>query len=106
MSEPPAVEATPSPLHAGRVPPNKGKKYPAEIPTPDEFRAILAQIPTHTWLGRRNRTLITVLFRAGLRISEGLSLRPTTSISSPASSRCFTAKATSAAPLESMPVRV
>ncbi len=61
---------------AGRPPPNKGKTYPAEILTPDEFRAILAQIPTHTWLGLRNRALITVLYRAGLRISEALVLRP------------------------------
>lgn len=35
----------PHPL-TGRPPPNKGKTYPAEILTPDEFRAILAEIPT------------------------------------------------------------
>lgn len=65
----------PHPL-AGRAPANKGKTYPAEILTPDEFRRILAEIPTHTWLGRRNRALIVVMYRAGLRHSEALGLRP------------------------------
>ncbi|MGH8959549.1 MAG: tyrosine-type recombinase/integrase [Acidimicrobiia bacterium] len=58
--------------HTGRVPANKGKKYPAEILTPEEVRALFAQISTTTSLGLRNRALITLLYRAGLRHSEAL----------------------------------
>jgi len=62
--------------HRGRVPANKGKKYPAEILTPDEVAALFAQISTTTSIGLRNRALITVLYRAGLRHSEALALLP------------------------------
>ena len=55
-------------------PGNKGKTYPAEILTRDEvgllFRACSSKAPT----GIRNRALITVLYRAGLRVSEALAL--------------------------------
>jgi len=62
--------------HKGRVPPNKGKKYPAEILTPGEVAALFGQISDSTSLGLRNRALITVLYRAGLRHSEALALLP------------------------------
>jgi site-specific recombinase XerD len=62
--------------HKGRVPANKGKKYPAEILTPEEIAALFAQISSTTSLGLRNRALITVLYRAGLRHSEALALLP------------------------------
>jgi integrase/recombinase XerD len=62
--------------HKGRVPANKGKKYPAEILTPEEVGALMAQISTTSSLGLRNRALITVLYRAGLRHSEALGLFP------------------------------
>ena len=55
-------------------PANKGETYPAEILTPDEvgrlFKACSRRAPT----GVRNRALITVLYRAGLRVSEALAL--------------------------------
>jgi site-specific recombinase XerD len=72
----PSETPLPEPPQFKSTPPNKGKRYPAEILTRDEFRRILAQLPTHTWLGRRNRSLIVVMYRAGLRHSEALSLRP------------------------------
>lgn len=72
----PSDKPGPPPPEFGSTPANKGKRYPAEILTPDEFRRILAEIPTHTWLGRRNRALIVVMYRAGLRHSEALWLRP------------------------------
>lgn len=57
-------------------PANKGQTYPAEILTPDEvsalFRACSGRAPT----GIRNRALLTVLYRSGLRISEALALYP------------------------------
>ena len=60
--------------HQGRVPANKGKKYPAEILTPGEALSLLDQISTTSSIGLRNRALLTVLYRAGLRHSEALGL--------------------------------
>jgi site-specific recombinase XerD len=60
--------------HKGREPANKGKKYPAEILSPDEIAALFSQISTTSSIGVRNRALITVLYRAGLRHSEALGL--------------------------------
>jgi site-specific recombinase XerD len=60
--------------HKGRVPSNKGKKYPAEILTPEEVSALFGQLSTGSSIGLRNRALITVLYRAGLRHSEALGL--------------------------------
>lgn len=60
--------------HRGRVPANKGKKYPAEILTPDEVAALFEQIRVQSSIGLRNRALITVLYRSGLRHSEALAL--------------------------------
>jgi site-specific recombinase XerD len=62
--------------HRGRVPANKGKKYPAEILTPEEIASLFRQISDKTSIGLRNRALITTLYRAGLRHSEALALLP------------------------------
>ena len=62
--------------HQGRVPANKGKKYPAEILTPEEIARLFQQISAQTSIGIRNRALLTVLYRAGLRHSEALALLP------------------------------
>lgn len=58
------------------IPPNKGKKYPGEVLTPAEVGAILAQCSRRAPTGIRDRALITVMYRAGLRVSEALALRP------------------------------
>ena len=63
-------------LQKARVPVNKGKKYPVEILTPDEVRAIAAQCSTTSNYGIRDRALIVVLYRTGLRLGEVLALRP------------------------------
>jgi site-specific recombinase XerD len=60
--------------HKGRTPANKGKKYPAEILTPEEVSALFGQISAGSSMGLRNRALVTVLYRAGLRHSEALAL--------------------------------
>jgi site-specific recombinase XerD len=58
----------------GRSPANKGKTYPAEVLTPEEVRALLAQCSTTSSYGLRHRALITLLYRTGLRLGEALAL--------------------------------
>ena len=58
----------------GRSPANKGKTYPAEVLTPEEVRALLAQCSATSSYGLRHRALITLLYRTGLRLGEALGL--------------------------------
>jgi site-specific recombinase XerC len=60
---------------AGKIPSQKGLTLPAEILTPDEVLAILDQC-RDTTTGIRDRALITVMYRSGLRVSEALNLAP------------------------------
>ena len=57
--------------HVGRIPPNKGRRYPADPPTVDEIVAVMRQAGDDRH-GRRMRGLIVVLWRAGRRIHEAL----------------------------------
>ena len=59
--------------HLGRTPPNKGRRYPADPPTVDEIVAVMRQAGDGHH-GDRMRGLIVVLWRAGVRIHEALSL--------------------------------
>ena len=59
----------------GHVPGNKGKRYPAEVLTDAEVQALIAscsRAPT----GQRNRAMIVVMWRSGLRVGEVLALAP------------------------------
>lgn len=58
------------------IAPNKGKKYAAEPLAPAEVAAIIGQCSARADTGIRNRALLTLLYRSGLRISELLALRP------------------------------
>lgn len=58
------------------VAPNKGKRYPAEPLTPAEVAAIIGQCSIQSASGIRNRAMLTLLYRSGLRVSEMLALRP------------------------------
>ncbi len=58
--------------HRGNV---KGSRWPVEILTPAEVRALLAACPADT-IGCRNRALLVVMYRGGLRVSEALALEP------------------------------
>jgi site-specific recombinase XerD len=58
------------------VPANKGRKYPAEVLRPEEVTALLRACSTRAPSGIRNRALIAVLYRGGLRLAEALALDP------------------------------
>jgi integrase len=58
---------------AGRPPRNKGLRYPADPPPVEEIVAIMRQAGDSVH-GARLRGVIVVLWRAGLRIGEALSL--------------------------------
>jgi integrase len=60
-------------FHAGRPPRNKGLRYPADPPKVEEIVAVMraAGDAAH---GRRLRGSIVILWRAGLRIQEALTL--------------------------------
>src|SRR3954454_15855869 len=51
-----------------------GRRFPPQVLTPVEVAALLEACPSSP-IGVRNRALITVLYRAGLRVSEALSLQ-------------------------------
>lgn len=59
----------------GQAPANKERTFPAEPLTRSEVEALIDQCSNVSRIGVRNRALIIVLWRAGLRISEALSLR-------------------------------
>lgn len=58
----------------GQHPPNYGLKLPAEVLTASEVRALMAACPRRGPSGVRNRALIVVLWRGGLRSAEALDL--------------------------------
>lgn len=55
---------------------NAGKTYPAEPLTSDEAQALIDAVKGNGPLAVRNRALIALLWRSGLRISEALALKP------------------------------
>lgn len=59
---------------AGERPPNYGMKLPAEILTPAEIHQLLEACARRGPSGVRNRALIVVLWRGGLRSAEALAL--------------------------------
>jgi len=60
-------------FHRGCPPRNKGLQYPADPPTVEEIVAVMRRAGDGPH-GLRTRALIVLLWRAGLRISEALSL--------------------------------
>jgi integrase len=68
--------ATTPGFRAGIAPRNKGQRYPADPPIVDEIVAVMRQANQDRH-GRRINALIVVLWRAGLRINEALSLTET-----------------------------
>ena len=68
--------ATLSSFHQGRIPRNKGLRYPPDPPTVGEIIAVM-RAAGDAPEGMRLRGVIIVLWRAGLRISEALALAET-----------------------------
>jgi site-specific recombinase XerD len=60
----------------GQAPANKGRKYPAEPLTEAEAGALIGACSPVSRTGIRNRALLTVMYRGGLRIAESLALKP------------------------------
>jgi integrase len=57
---------------AGRPPRNKGLRYPPDPPTVEEIVAVMRRATAPT--APRMRALIVLLWRAGLRINEAITL--------------------------------
>ena len=55
---------------------NRGRKLPPEPLTADEVTRLIKQPSSRAATGIRNRALIVLLYRSGLRCSEALALRP------------------------------
>ena len=64
------------PASRRRRPANAGQRYPAEILTADEVRSLIRACSPRAATGLRNRSLIVLLYRGGLRIGETLRLAP------------------------------
>jgi integrase/recombinase XerC len=56
--------------------PNRGGKYPAEPLAAAEVAAVIGACSARSRTGIRNRALLTLLYRSGLRVGEAVALRP------------------------------
>jgi site-specific recombinase XerD len=52
------------------------RRFPAEVLTREEAAALMSACDASTLVGLRNRALIAVMYRSGLRVAEALSVRP------------------------------
>ena len=52
------------------------RRFPPEVLSDEEVRALMDACGRYTMTAVRNRALIAVLYRSGLRISEALALYP------------------------------
>lgn len=53
----------------------RSRRFPVEVLTPEEAVSLIKTCSSKASTGIRNRALLTVLYRAGLRIAEALALR-------------------------------
>jgi site-specific recombinase XerD len=67
----------PQPNPAVSLPPShQGEKFPVEILSAEEARALVRAPSSRAPTGVRNKALIVVMLRAGLRLAEALALKP------------------------------
>jgi integrase/recombinase XerD len=59
---------------AGEHPPNYGRRFPAEVLNAHEISRLIEACPRRGPAGLRNRALIVILWRGGLRSAEALAL--------------------------------
>ncbi len=64
------------PLQPGIAPANKGRRYPAEVLTTEECSRLLKACSRRAPTGIRDRAIISVLWRTGLRVGELVALLP------------------------------
>ena len=76
LSHPPRAVPRASDGPPGHRRPKPKRRLPPEVLTDDEVRALMAACSPRAPTGLRNRALIAVMYRGGLRVSEALSLRP------------------------------
>ncbi len=62
-------------FRSGEAPPNKGRRFPPEILTEDEARQLIRTTSSRAPTGIRNRALLVVMYRGGLRLGEALALK-------------------------------
>ena len=69
-------QVSPSPKPRPPAPATPRRRLPPEILSHDEVEALLAACAGESSTALRNRALIALLYRAGLRINEALNMRP------------------------------
>jgi site-specific recombinase XerD len=70
------TESRGRPFERGMAPPNKGRRFPPEIVTAGEALQLIRAPSNRAPTGIRNRALLVVMYRGGLRIGEALALKP------------------------------
>jgi integrase len=75
VRDPAARRLAPAMRKPGEPAPNRGMRFPAGILTPEEADALIAAKSPRRFCGKRNRALLTLLRRSGLRVGEALALR-------------------------------
>lgn len=70
------TSADPQPRLVGRPGHNAGKRFPPQILTRDEAQALVRSSSPRSPTGARNRAIIVLLLRSGLRLAEALALVP------------------------------
>ncbi len=62
--------------HVGKPAPNAGRHFRAQALSQPEVTALIGQCSRHTPTGIRNRAMLMLLYRSGLRVSEIVAVRP------------------------------
>lgn len=61
----------------GQAPPNKGQDLAGQLLTADEVLAIIGQCSMRAPTGIRNRAMLALMYRSGLRVTEALDVQET-----------------------------